>query len=138
MAVRPEPSLRPASSWAVRVLALVGRSPEKLAHFAESWAESPDIATRLHVMTWDELPAQLPKTGLVINATPLGMHPQVNQSPLSAEQLSLLPKGAIAYESDLHTAPYSVSSAGASHRPERYRWIRNAGTAGSRRLRNMD
>lgn len=76
----------------------VGRSPEKLAVFAESWAATPDIARKLKVMTTDELATQLPKTDLLVNATPVGMHPQVNQSPLSDENMALVKGDAIAYD----------------------------------------
>lgn len=79
-------------------ISVVGRNPEKLASFAESWADTPDIAARLKVMTWDELPVQLPKAGLVINATPVGMHPEVDASPLSDREIGLLQPGAIAYD----------------------------------------
>ncbi|MEM8505033.1 MAG: shikimate dehydrogenase [Cyanobacteria bacterium P01_D01_bin.1] len=79
-------------------ISVVGRNPEKLALFAESWAKSPNIAARLKVMTWDELPVQLPRAGLVINATPVGMHPEVNASPLSDEEIGLLAGDAIAYD----------------------------------------
>ncbi|MEO0648219.1 MAG: shikimate dehydrogenase, partial [Cyanobacteria bacterium J06650_10] len=56
-------------------ISVVGRSPDKLAQFAESWAATPDIASRLKVMTWDELENQLPRADLLVNATPIGMHP---------------------------------------------------------------
>lgn len=79
-------------------ISVVGRNPEKLAWFAESWVKSPEIAARLNVMTWDELPVQLPKAGLVVNATPVGMHPEVAASPLSDAEIGLLPEGAIAYD----------------------------------------
>ena len=79
-------------------ISIVGRDPEKLALFAESWATSPEIATRLKVMTCDELPVQLPKAGLVVNATPVGMHPNVEASPLSDEEIGLLRGDAIAYD----------------------------------------
>ena len=79
-------------------ISVVGRNLEKLAWFAESWVKSPDIAARLKVMTWDELPTQLYKAGLVVNATPVGMHPSVNASVLSDEEIKLLPADAIAYD----------------------------------------
>lgn len=79
-------------------ISVVGRDLEKLAWFAESWAHSPDIAARLKVMTWDELPAQLYKAGLIVNATPVGMHPEVDASVLSDEEIGLLNKDAIAYD----------------------------------------
>ncbi|MEL6601980.1 MAG: shikimate dehydrogenase [Cyanobacteria bacterium J06614_10] len=84
-------------------IGVVGRSPEKLAHFAESWVNTPDIAARLKVMTWDELSIQLPKAGLVINATPIGMQPEVDASPLSENEMALMRAEAIAY--DLIYAP---------------------------------
>lgn len=79
-------------------IGVVGRSPDKLAYFAESWAATPDIAARLKVMTWDELERQLPKSGLIVNATPLGMHPHTDESPLDAGQIDLIGEGAIAYD----------------------------------------
>jgi len=79
-------------------IGVVGRSPDKLAYFAESWAHAPYIASRLKVMTWDELPTQLPKTDLIINATPLGMHPKVEVSPLSDAEIAMLKPSAIAYD----------------------------------------
>ncbi|MEO1620697.1 MAG: shikimate dehydrogenase [Cyanobacteria bacterium J06632_3] len=79
-------------------IGVVGRSPEKLARFAESWASTPEIAARLKVMTWDELTTQLPKAGLVVNATPIGMHPEVAKSPLSENEMALLRADAIAYD----------------------------------------
>ncbi|EDX87036.1 shikimate 5-dehydrogenase [Synechococcus sp. PCC 7335] len=79
-------------------ISVVGRNLEKLAWFAESWANSPDIAARLKVMTWEELPDQLQRAGLVVNATPVGMHPNTDASVLSDDELALLPTGAIAYD----------------------------------------
>ncbi len=81
-----------------RRIGVVGRSPDKLAYFAESWAHTPHISSRLKVMTQDELPIQLPKTDLIVNATPVGMHPQANDSPLSNDEMALLKPGAIAYD----------------------------------------
>lgn len=81
-----------------------GRSPEKLHAFEQSWRAAPNISAKLSVVTWDKLPEQLPKAGLVVNATPVGMHPNVGASPLSdAEMHSLgreLPASApkIAYD----------------------------------------
>ena len=81
-----------------RRISVVGRSPDKLAYFAESWAHVPHIASRLKVMTWDELTHQLPKTDLLVNATPLGMHPEIDVSPLSEAEMAMLKLGAIAYD----------------------------------------
>lgn len=77
---------------------VAGRSPEKRQAFAQSWASSPDIAAKLSVVTWDSLDEYLPKAGLVVNATPLGMHPYVDKSPLSEQEIGLMREGAIAYD----------------------------------------
>jgi len=77
---------------------VVGRSADKLAKFAESWAATPEIAARLKVMTWDELPDQLPRTDLLVNATPVGMHPNIAASPVSDQAIAQLQPNAIAYD----------------------------------------
>ncbi|MEL6814562.1 MAG: shikimate dehydrogenase [Cyanobacteria bacterium J06598_3] len=77
---------------------VVGRSPDKLEAFARSWNEAPNIAKKLSVLPWDRLAAVLPKARLVVNATPVGMHPQVNLSPLGDEEVGLLGAGSLAYD----------------------------------------
>ncbi|MEO0395512.1 MAG: shikimate dehydrogenase [Cyanobacteria bacterium P01_A01_bin.137] len=94
---------------------VVGRSAEKLAAFAQSWQPSP-LKPALAVHTWDKLNDLLPRVGLVVNSTPLGMAPQIEASPLSDAQIALLPSQAIAY--DLIYTP----------RPTRF--LQQAGTAG--------
>lgn len=75
---------------------VVGRSPDRLATLCQTW---PALATA----TWQDLGHWLPKTGLAVNATPIGMQSKSNpdavlQAPLSEEQLALLPETAIAYD----------------------------------------
>jgi shikimate dehydrogenase len=91
---------------------VTGRSPDKLAQFAQSWEKvgalaqpskeiaqpSKGIASKLSVLPWENLAEYLPKAGLVVNATPLGMHPLTEVSPLSDEQIGLMQGGAIAYD----------------------------------------
>ena len=74
----------------------VGRSPDRLASLCETW---PQLTTA----SWEELPDWLPKSLLVVNATPIGMKSEndseaVLQTPLSQDQLALLPEMAIAYD----------------------------------------
>jgi shikimate dehydrogenase len=52
----------------------------------------------LNVHRWEELPQLLPQADLVVNTTPVGMHPNVEQSPLDAAAMQLLRKDAIAYD----------------------------------------
>ncbi|MBT9311983.1 shikimate dehydrogenase [Leptothoe kymatousa] len=76
---------------------VVGRSPEKLAAFADSWDASP-LQPNLSVHGWDSLDQLLPQVGLVVNSTPVGMAPNVDASPLSPSQIDHLPPQAIAYD----------------------------------------
>ncbi|MEO1447388.1 MAG: shikimate dehydrogenase, partial [Cyanobacteria bacterium J06635_11] len=77
---------------------VVGRSLDKLEAFAQSWSAAPEIAEKLAVVPWEKLGEYLPKAGLVVNATPLGMHPEVNASPLSEAEIGQMGTGAIAYD----------------------------------------
>jgi shikimate dehydrogenase len=76
---------------------VVGRNPDKLNQFQASWS-SPEIQARLSVRPWGDLDQLLPEATLVVNTTPVGMPPQVNDSPLTSQQLALIPPGAIAYD----------------------------------------
>lgn len=71
---------------------LVGRSAQKLAEFQSSW-DSP-----LQIHTWEKLPELLPSASLLVNTTPIGMYPHVDESPVSPEAIAKLPPGAIAYD----------------------------------------
>lgn len=76
---------------------VVGRNVQKLQEFRKSWDNSP-IAENLQVNTWDEVAKLIPQANLLVNTTPIGMYPKVNESPLSAEEIKDLPSGAIAYD----------------------------------------
>jgi shikimate dehydrogenase len=76
---------------------VVGRHSEKLHAFQASWLDYP-WSVNLAVHTWDTLPQLLPRCTLIVNTTPVGMHPKIADSPLSASDLSALPAGAIAYD----------------------------------------
>ncbi|WP_461564439.1 shikimate dehydrogenase [Synechococcus sp.] len=78
-----------------RVL-LRGRSIEKLEHLKN---EVGHWAPALELLPW-ETPLQqwLPQVDLVVNGTPLGMGEWQQQSPLSLEQLALLPGNALIYD----------------------------------------
>jgi shikimate dehydrogenase len=76
---------------------MIGRSPDKLQTFQESWKLLPLNAT-LSVHSWDTLIHQLPQAQLVVNATPLGMSPKVDASPLDASALDCLAPGTTVYD----------------------------------------
>ena len=76
---------------------VVGRRAEKLDAFEKSWRQSP-IQPPLKPFTWEHLPELLPDATLVVNTTPVGMHPNVDACPLSPSEMAKLLPGAIAYD----------------------------------------
>ena len=80
---------------------VVGRNIQTVEEFCNSWGNSAladKLAGKLHACTRDKLPDLIARTDLLVNTTPVGMHPHVDQSPLSLDEISLLAKGAIAYD----------------------------------------
>lgn len=60
-------------------LSLVVRNPEKAAPFMQDMAIY-DPTKALHVTTWQELETHLPDAALLVNGTPLGMYPHIDQN----------------------------------------------------------
>lgn len=81
----------------VRQIQVVGRHPQKLKDFVDSW-ENANLAVNISGHNWVELPDLISSANLLVNTTPIGMYPQVNESPLSAEIMAKLPQNAIAYD----------------------------------------
>lgn len=77
---------------------VVGRNPDKLARFYQSWQHVPDIASKIKIHNWSNLPSLLPATDLLVNTTPVGMSPQIDASPIEASLMSQLKSNAIAYD----------------------------------------
>ena len=76
---------------------VVGRSGEKLQQFVASWHGSP-LRPTIQTCLSANFEALLPEASLLVNTTPLGMHPHVEASPVTETQMQLLPDGAIAYD----------------------------------------
>lgn len=76
---------------------LVGRSASKLTQFVESWQTSP-LQPQMQTALWPELEQLLPDTTLLVNTTPVGMHPDIAATPVTAAQIALLPEDAIVYD----------------------------------------
>jgi shikimate dehydrogenase len=76
---------------------VVGRNVQRLQEFRDSWSNSP-ISENLQVHQWEELSKLIPQANLLVNTTPIGMYPKVDESPLSIEEIVNLPTGAIAYD----------------------------------------
>ncbi len=77
---------------------VVGRDPDKLTQFVASW---PSLKG-LRAVPWSELRPLLAQADLLVNTTPLGMHPQAKTSPVTGQDLDQVQK-ALVY--DLVYAP---------------------------------
>jgi shikimate dehydrogenase len=75
---------------------VVGRNLQKLQAFHQSWQNSP-FADKFQVHEWTELPNLLHQANLLVNTTPIGMYPHIEESPLSSQEISYLPD-AIVYD----------------------------------------
>ena len=76
---------------------VVGRDPVKLQAFSQNWVNSP-LEVKLQVHEWNSLPNLISSANLLVNTTPVGMYPKVEESPLSIKEISKLPQNAIAYD----------------------------------------
>ena len=76
---------------------VVGRNWQKLQAFRQSWQNSP-FADQFQIHEWTELPNVLHQANLLVNTTPIGMYPHINDSPLSSQEISYLPQEAIVYD----------------------------------------
>jgi shikimate dehydrogenase len=76
---------------------VVGRNEQKLSQFQQSWVNS-ELSVALKVHLWEQLPQLIAQADLVVNTTPVGMSPHVEQSPVDTEAMQGLRKGAIAYD----------------------------------------
>ncbi|MGB7376386.1 MAG: shikimate dehydrogenase [Rivularia sp. (in: cyanobacteria)] len=76
---------------------VVGRNLQKLKEFRDSWQDSP-IQVNLQIHQWDSLPEIIKEANLLINTTPMGMYPKIEDSPLDVGLFTHLPKDAIVYD----------------------------------------
>jgi shikimate dehydrogenase len=83
---------------------VVGRNMQNLEQFRSSWDNSP-LVVNLQVHTWDSLPKLIPLANLLVNTTPIGMHPKIDESPLSVDEVALLSSTAIAYDLIYNPSP---------------------------------
>ena len=77
---------------------IVGRDRQKLRDFSQTWQNMPKIAPLLNLHSWETLPELLSSADLLVNTTPVGMYPQIDNSPVSSELMNLLKPDAIAYD----------------------------------------
>ena len=77
---------------------VVGRNPNQVAKFYESWQHAPTIRSILKIHNWDNLSSLLPATDLLVNTTPVGMSPHIDASPINPALMQKLKPRAIAYD----------------------------------------
>jgi shikimate dehydrogenase len=86
---------------------VVGRDSAKLANFNQSWqdiqlattASDRPLPVNFQTQLWTEIPALITQPNLLlVNSTPIGMHPHIDASPISAEIMQGLSQGSIAYD----------------------------------------
>lgn len=76
---------------------VAGRNQLRLEEFSNSWLNLP-LGVNLQVHNWEELPLLISKAALLVNTTPIGMHPLIEESPLNSAQMADLLPGAIVYD----------------------------------------
>ena len=76
---------------------VIRRNRQKLEVFQQSWLDSP-LSLSLQVETWESLPEMIDQADLLVNTTPVGMYPHVENSPVSEEVMKQLKSDAIAYD----------------------------------------
>ena len=77
---------------------VVGRNPDKLARFHQSWSHAPNIISLLKIHNWDNLASLISAADLLINTTPVGMSPHIDASPIDVDLMQKLKRSAIAYD----------------------------------------
>ena len=78
-------------------VAVVGRNLQKLEEFKDSWKDS-SLKINLKIYQWDFLAEIIANTNLLVNTTPIGMYPNIDNSPINADLFAHLPKDAIIYD----------------------------------------
>jgi shikimate dehydrogenase len=90
-----------------KAIHVLGRSAAKLAEFQTSWQgielttddRSVPTTVTLETHTWHELPDLISIDNLLlVNTTPIGMHPNTDLSPVDAETMQRLSANAIVYD----------------------------------------
>lgn len=82
-------------------LVVFGRNKSKLEAFYGSWLNSPlknTLSQVLSIHPWQQLMNYLPTVDLIVNTTPIGMHPISDTSPLGEQEMDLIASHAVVYD----------------------------------------
>ncbi len=78
-------------------IGVIGRDSNKLKELRQSWAGT-SLENLMTSHTWDELPGLIGESNLLINTTPIGMSPHIEDTPVSEEIFERLSADAIVYD----------------------------------------
>lgn len=73
------------------------RNWEKLEQFQASWAKV-SLPVMINIHRWEKVAEFISETTLLVNTTPVGMAPNIEQSPIEETVMQQLSEGAIAYD----------------------------------------
>jgi shikimate dehydrogenase len=76
---------------------VVGRNLDKLKAFEESWQKTP-LNSEIVIHEWDKLDDLIAESELIVNTTPIGMYPEIDNSPLTIAQSALIKPESIVYD----------------------------------------
>ncbi len=77
---------------------VVARNASKLKVFCDSFQPPNPLAIALEPIPWSQLSENLTGADLVVNTTPIGMHPHEEAAPLNEAQLAQLPESSVVYD----------------------------------------
>jgi shikimate dehydrogenase len=80
-----------------REITVVGRDRQRLDEFKQSWQYS-DLKASLNTRRWKDLSELVSTTEMLVNTTPIGMYPKIDESPIAIDAVKKLSPGAIAYD----------------------------------------
>ncbi len=76
---------------------VVGRNKDKLDFFKDSW-RSTGLESQIYTHSWDKIEGLLCQTDLLVNTTPVGMTPQIQDSPIQEKLWDKIKPSLIAYD----------------------------------------
>lgn len=76
---------------------VVGRNSEKLQAFQQGWPEG-ELKEKLSLVPWSEAATAIDRAQLLVNATPVGMAPRIDASPLDEAAIAAIQPETVAYD----------------------------------------
>ncbi len=96
-------------------IVVVGRSPAKLAALATQFQPPNPWAQAIELQPWEALAEHLSSADLLINATPLGMAPHIEASPIAPTDWPRVPPSTVVYDTIYTPSPTRYLRDAAAH-----------------------